>query len=329
VYLVVRGYQKTHRLQRGKKTATYLMMPDNLIISKICMTAGIPVTAMPVPGLNEYVLQNNQSDWDFIQERGKRAGFELKTNALGITTFGPRGVPSGTPALLRYGKNLLSFRPRVNAYGQVSAVTVQGWDPKLKMPILGMFVVPPTPLGGNTARTVMDLTASKVFGVAAKKTIADRPVDNMAVALFQATAEAKNIITDFVQAEGECEGNPTLLPGSPVMIMEVGVKYAGPYVLSSVTHTYNTVDGYKTAFSVSGSQPETVSGILEGESRSRATGVVIGVVTNNMDPLQMGRVKVRFPHLGALPPVESNWCRMATASGGMLSGTYFIPERRW
>jgi hypothetical protein len=326
VYLVVRGYHKTHRLQRGKKTATNLMMPDNLIVMKVCAAAGVPVTAMPTGGPNEYVLQSNQSDWDFIQERGKRLGFELKTSPLGITTFGPRGIPSGAPALLRYGKNLLSFKPRVNTYGQVSAVTVQGWDPKLKFPIVGMFVVPPTPIGGNTARTVVDLTASKMFGATAKKTIADRPVDNMAIAVLHATAEAKNIISDFVQAEGECEGNPSLVPGSPVMIMDVGVKYTGPYVLSSVTHTYNTIDGYKTAFYVSGSQPETVSGMLETENQKRATGVVIGVVTNNMDPLQMGRVKVRFPHLGSLPPVESNWCRLATASGGMMSGTYFIPD---
>lgn len=328
VFLIVRGYHKTHRLMRGKKTATYLMMPDNLIVQKVCGMAGVPVTAMPTGGPNEYVLQNNQTDWEFIQERAKRIAYELKTSPLGIATFGPRGIPSGAPSLLTYGSNLISFRPRVNTYGQVSAVTVQGWDPKLKFPIVGMFVVPPTPLGGNTARTVLDLTAGKIFGATAKKVIEDRPQANMAEALVQATAEAKNIITNFVQAEGECEGDPKLVPGSPIAVMNVGVKYSGPYVLSSVTHIFNNVTGYRTHFNISGDQPETVSGILESESSSpkRVHGVVIGVVTNNMDPLQLGRVKVRYPHLGSLPPIESNWCRVASQSGGMMSGSYFIPD---
>ena len=327
VFLVVRGYHKTHRLQRGKKTATYLMMPDNLIVQKVCASAGVPVVAMPTGGPNEYVLQNNQTDWDFIQERAKRLGFELKTSPLGVNSFGPKGVPSGSPALLTYGKNLISFKPRVSTYGQVSAVSVQGWDPKLKFPITGMFVVPPTPLGGNTARTGVDLVASKVFGATAKQVISDRPQANMAEALVQATAEAKNIISDFVQAEGECEGNPALIPGSPIMVMGAGVKFSGPYVLNSVTHVFNPLHGYRTQFRITGSQPDTITGLLsDGKSQKRGQGVVIGVVTNNMDPLQMGRVKVKFPHLGNLPPVESNWCRVASQSGGALSGSYFIPD---
>ena len=328
VYLVVRGYHKTHRLQRGKKTATYLMMPDNLIVQKVCAGAGVPVTAMPTGGPNEYVLQNNQSDWDFIQERGKRLGFELKTSPLGIASFGPKGVPSGSPTLLTYGQNLISFKARISTYGQVSAVSVQGWDPKLKFPITGVFVVPPTPMGGNTARTALDLAASKLFGATAKEVIVDQPAANIAEALVQATAEAKNIISDFVQAEGECFGDPKIVPGSPIATMGIGVKFTGPYIVNSVTHVFTNGEGYRTHFRITGSQPDTITGLLDDEANptSRASGVVIGVVTNNMDPLQMGRVKVKFPHLGNLPPVESNWCRVAAPFGGAMSGSYFIPD---
>jgi len=44
VMLVVRGYDKTHRLHRGKQTKTYLMMPDNMIWQQVCMAAGVPVS---------------------------------------------------------------------------------------------------------------------------------------------------------------------------------------------------------------------------------------------------------------------------------------------
>lgn len=53
-------------------------------------------------------------------------------------------------------------------------------------------------------------------------------------------------------------------------------------------------------------------------------GVFIGVVTNNKDPLNEGRVKVRFPWLD--DEIESNWARLATFYAGAGRGSYFVPE---
>ena len=56
----------------------------------------------------------------------------------------------------------------------------------------------------------------------------------------------------------------------------------------------------------------------------RFYGVVVGVVTNNQDPENMHRIKVRFPWLSN--DVESNWARMATPMAGNDRGVYFLPE---
>ena len=56
----------------------------------------------------------------------------------------------------------------------------------------------------------------------------------------------------------------------------------------------------------------------------RYYGVVIGVVTNNQDPDNLHRVKVRFPWLSN--DVESNWARVATPMAGKDRGAYFLPE---
>jgi phage baseplate assembly protein V len=56
----------------------------------------------------------------------------------------------------------------------------------------------------------------------------------------------------------------------------------------------------------------------------RFYGVVVGIVTNNQDPENMHRVKVRFPWLSN--EVESNWARVATPMSGKDRGTYFLPE---
>ena len=56
----------------------------------------------------------------------------------------------------------------------------------------------------------------------------------------------------------------------------------------------------------------------------RVYGVVVGIVTNNKDPDNMARVKVRFPWLS--DDEESWWARIATVMAGKNRGSYFIPE---
>lgn len=332
VFLTIRAYHKTHRLLRGRKTKAFQMMPDNLIVMAVAGAAGVPLTALPTGGPNEYVLQNNQTDWEFIQERAKRIGFEVQATPLGTFNFAPKGVPSGAPALLIYRgakSNLFSFRAQVSAFGQVSMIEIDVFDPKIgsPLPVPAIAPVPPTPLGGNTARIAVDYAGGMTFGATAKKVIENQPHANIATATAQVIAEAKSKVMDFVHAEGETYGNPALKPGSPIAV-QAGIKYTGPYILTSVTHSYRSETGYITRFAISGSQPDTITGLLEGkdEGPKRVQGVVVGMVTSNLDPLQLGRVKVRYPHLGNLPPVESNWCRIAAPSGGIMSGTYFIPD---
>lgn len=53
-------------------------------------------------------------------------------------------------------------------------------------------------------------------------------------------------------------------------------------------------------------------------------GVAVGIVTNNEDPKDLGRVKLRFPWRDA--DDESYWARIATEMAGDGYGTYFLPE---
>jgi uncharacterized protein involved in type VI secretion and phage assembly len=56
----------------------------------------------------------------------------------------------------------------------------------------------------------------------------------------------------------------------------------------------------------------------------RENGIVIGIVDDLDDQDNLGRVRVRFPHLnGEL----SNWARVATPFGGKDRGLFLRPER--
>ncbi len=61
-----------------------------------------------------------------------------------------------------------------------------------------------------------------------------------------------------------------------------------------------------------------------GEQQKRSYGVSIGVVTNNKDPDNLGRVKFRFPWQNCRD--ESSWARVAVLMAGNDRGTYFLPE---
>jgi len=71
-----------------------------------------------------------------------------------------------------------------------------------------------------------------------------------------------------------------------------------------------------------------VDALLGGDASSaqagRIAGVVVGLVTNNQDPEELGRVKVKFPWLSDTD--EGHWARIAVPMAGSLRGFYFLPE---
>lgn len=328
--LVVRGYDLTHRLHRGKKTQTFMMMPDSLIWMSVCNLAGTPATVTPTGGPREYVIQNNQTDWDFIKTRARLYGYEMRKTELGTLMIGPREVPvDPTPALVTWGEDLFSFRPRVTASGQVSSVQVLGYDFKTKLPITTPFAPLPPTDGGAQAK--LDFAAAKLFDPTAAAVVTTNPPDLAPDALSNAKGVASDITSRFVQAEGLCKGNPSIRAGGIVIVKGVGSRFSGKYMVTSARHVWKQDGEFVTEFSVTGSRPDTISDLIEdgmtNERMGRVQGVVIGQVSNNLDPMGLGRVKVRFPWLGMLPPVESNWARVATPWAGVLkSGAQFIPE---
>lgn len=53
-------------------------------------------------------------------------------------------------------------------------------------------------------------------------------------------------------------------------------------------------------------------------------GVVPGIITNNQDPNNLGRVKIYFPWLS--DDNETDWVRIATLMAGNERGSFFLPE---
>jgi uncharacterized protein involved in type VI secretion and phage assembly len=53
-------------------------------------------------------------------------------------------------------------------------------------------------------------------------------------------------------------------------------------------------------------------------------GLIVGIVTDNQDPENLGRVKVRYPNLS--DDHGSDWARLISVGGGAERGIQFVPE---
>jgi uncharacterized protein involved in type VI secretion and phage assembly len=98
--------------------------------------------------------------------------------------------------------------------------------------------------------------------------------------------------------------------------------------VTQARHVYSS-GGYKVEFEVSGRNPYTF-GHLTGQDpeQNKIFGAVIGVITDNSDPMMEGRLKVKYPWMpeGSMGPISSGWARMASLGGGKTGGIYFTPE---
>ncbi len=134
--LTVRGYDRAHRLHRGKKTRTFQQMTDSDIITKIAREYSLRPDVDPTTEVHEYILQNNQTDFELVYERSRRLGFNFLIDDRTLVFKKPGSMPSETVEL-EYGVSLRQFRPRMSTGSQFKEVVVKGWDAVNKREIIG------------------------------------------------------------------------------------------------------------------------------------------------------------------------------------------------
>lgn len=322
--LIVRCFALSHKLYRGRHTRTFLNMSDADIARKLANEAGLSVgTIDSTSPIHEHVYQHNQTDAEFLLARARRIGYELWIEDTRLHFRKP--AASGSPVQLKWGEDLTSFRPRLSTAEQVNEVEVRGWDPKKKQEIVGRAT------RGNGAPQIGisqpgASIAQQAWGQA-KMAIVDQFVSSPSHATTLAQAALDESASAFVEAEGACAANGQIIPGRQVKIEGVGSRFEGMYYVTSVTHTWSQAEGMTTHFTASGRRDRGVWSLLQ-EPASQAMGIgmgmAIGLVTNNKDPEEMGRVKVKFPWLSDQD--ESTWARIVAPMAGDQRGFFFLPE---
>jgi hypothetical protein len=75
--VVIRGYDKSHRLYRSKKTRVFKQITDSDIVLKVARECGLRTKVDKTSQVHEHVFQVNQSDIDFLQARANHVGYFL------------------------------------------------------------------------------------------------------------------------------------------------------------------------------------------------------------------------------------------------------------
>ncbi len=242
--LMVRGYDLRHRLARGRKTRTFAKMKDSAIASQIAREAGLGTQVDDTKVTHEYVIQSNQSDWEFLQRRASLIGYEIYVREK-VLYF--RWPPSAAqPAdKLSLGEDITEFSPRLTSLTQASEVAVRGWSVKEKKAVVGTMRTAPDP-GGRPSGSA---TARRAFG-AASVAILGQPARNLAEADSIAQGQFAAMASTYVEGDVVAHGRPQLQAGTVVDIAGAGQAFSGPYYITSVTHMVTPEHGYHTSFTV-------------------------------------------------------------------------------
>lgn len=150
-FTVIRGYEKAHRLQRARRTRTFVNMTDSDIAEQVAGDAGLDIGDIQATSVaHDHVAQVAQTDWEFLTQRAREIGYEAgvaggefffrlasgRTDGGGGLGGALGAVADAAASMLGLGDkllfkdNLLSFYPRISAANITPDVEVRFWDAK-------------------------------------------------------------------------------------------------------------------------------------------------------------------------------------------------------
>ncbi len=320
--IIIRAYDHSHRLHRGYHNRSFQNMTDSDVVEKIADEVGIQIDQLDNSGEpHDYIFQENQTNMAFLRQRAARIGFELFMYDGKLNFRQPK---SEDTLELTWLDDVRSFHVQLTSAEQVKSVEVRGWDYTTKEPIVAT---------ADQENLLTQIESEEESGIKAsqafdklqepKKIVVNQPVFKRKEADAIAQAVCDEISGQFVKGDAMATGNPEIRPGRMVKLQELG-PYTGEYYVTETRHVYiNRV--YDTEFSIRGLRGGDFAERLSSASPLKpGQTLLVGIVTDNEDPDELGRVKVKFPTL--TEDHNSNWARVVSMGAGNSRGFDCLPE---
>ena len=249
--IIVRAFNKAHRLTRARHNRTYENMSDADIAAAIARKAGLAFGASGPEAAVGYrhIFQHNQTDLDFLRERAARIGYEVfvidstlyfqRQMDLPPIALGCVRTRAGSHALLKL------FHARLASHNSVSKVTVRGWDAIKHEEIIGTATRRPIPLS-PAGRAVTDPPGS-LFDLGFVQ-----PLGTGVASHGAAMGTLMALTAEDLSGEADADGNAALRVGVSVILDGAGDAFNGEYRVVGVSHRFgrDSSDGWHTLLRV-------------------------------------------------------------------------------
>jgi phage protein D len=247
--LTISGYDVSCHLRRRSPEKTYVNKTYSEIVQDI---AGKEFkTVIESTEKFERVIRKNSdiSYYEFIKEDlAPKVEYEFRIDRDNKLYFGKPKDDQTEIVTLQWGKDLISFNPRMRLSELVTQVQVRGHNPQDP----DSPIVETAPSGSERPQERGRRTGSQIAGEfcpeATKVVTLRRPVSRS-----QARKIALSILNEasdtLFTGRGECIGIPRIKPLVAIRLEKLGERFSGKYYVVSATHTIND-SGYRTGFDV-------------------------------------------------------------------------------
>jgi len=343
VEAVMRAYDLTFKLTRGRHTRVFTDVMTTDAITEVLGAGGFNSQVTSHANRHEWLQQSEESDYDFVTRLARTLDFVMVADGDTIVVGPLEDIAGEAATPLEYGspekgRRLFSFNPTVTT-GQVpSEVIAVAHDPSSN----AQWEASVKPFEDNAVLVESD-AISQLLEEASE--IAGETVFRFSTTAWDsseleraAKAAAKRLLQTAAQGSGVCVGRPDLKPGTRVQIENVE-QFSGKYVVSETTHSYRGGRGYRTSFVCAGPARRSLAELMRSSGGGGATSnggsggdfgeqLHLAEVTNNQDPEDMGRVRVKFKTIrdDKSGNPEGWWARIAGPSSGKGRGVMMLPQ---
>jgi len=319
--LIVRGYDPSFHLYRVVRSRTFVNIKDSDLAEKIAHEWKLTPVIEPTKQVYDHIFQRNQNDLGFLLQRAWRIGYECFVDDDKLYFRKPQPTKT-TVVKLKFGFDLLNFRPRMSNAEQVNEIIIRSWDVANQKPIIGRSQK--GNLFAKTKATPKTHFEEVTFGEG-KLIVVDYPVANQTEADVLAQARMNELSGVFVSGEGTAFRRPEITAGGMVELEGLGKRFSGSFMVTSARHVFTAEAGFETRFLINGTRSGLlVDEMLSFDSMDRWYGLVTAVVTNNKDPKKLGRVKVKYPWLDTR--IESDWIAVSAPGASGNVGFLSLPS---
>lgn len=188
--------------------------------------------------------KGGKSYFEFLKDMAASNAFEFYLSGRKLFFVEPQ-IDKEAILTLKWGEELINFRPTLNTAQAITEVVVRSWDRAGKKRIEARVKAGEETKQEN-GKELASQVARKIYGDVVK-VITDRPVRSVSEARKVAKAELEKASDNFIKGSAETIGIPELKPAVCIKLEGLGDWFSGKYYIEKVTHRIDN-GGYRTNF---------------------------------------------------------------------------------